>query len=155
MPQRIDKACLKCGGACPPEQMKRGRCPKCAEQWGKDEYKNRGIYDPLHEMYQRPGWKRLSKAFKQQNPMCLFIEADGVQCRYPATLVHHRIAAKERPDLFLDPKNLCALCDHHHGHTAGDPAGVNFASAVFKNSLLPGVNLAEPNYSVSAPPASK
>jgi hypothetical protein len=155
MPTRPPKACQKCGGACPPERMKRGRCSNCAEDHGRSEYQNRTITDPFHAMYQRPEWKRLSKAFKRQNPMCLFLDAYGVNCRYPSTLVHHRIAAKERPDLFLDPKNLCALCDHHHGHTAGDPAGVRFATAVFKNSLLPGVNLAEPSYSASDPPAPK
>jgi hypothetical protein len=155
MPMAPDKACLGCGHGCPPGLMRNGRCPKCAGTKGKQDYENRNITDPFHKKYLSSTWQRLSKLFKAQNPICMFIEDDGQQCRYPAQVVHHRIAAKEREDLFFDPKNLAALCNHHHGHTAGDPAGVKYVPAVFVNSMLPGQNLAEPNYSIAPPPPRK
>lgn len=153
MPTAPPKACLE--PHCPRYAVKNGRCEEHAKQHGQQQYQDRNVTDPFHAMYQTPHWKRLSKSFRAQNPMCLFLELDGKQCRYASDLVHHRIAAKDRPDLFLDPKNLAALCDHHHGHTAGDPAGVKYAPARYYVSYLPGQNLAEPSYSVVPPPARK
>lgn len=155
MPTAPDKDCLQCHKATARSAMRNGRCPACAKATGQQNYQDRNVSDPFHKQYQTPAWRKLSDAFRRQNPICLFLEADGAQCRWPATLVHHRIAAKVRPDLFLDPKNLCALCDHHHGHTSGDPTGAKFVPAVYTLSMLPGQNLAEPSYSVAPPPPQK
>jgi hypothetical protein len=153
MPTAPLKSCLGCGKACVP--VRNGRCADCAKTTGKQQYQDRNVTDPFHKQYMSSAWQRLSKSFRAQNPMCLFVEEDGQQCRYASDLVHHRIAAKDRPDLFFDPKNLAALCDHHHGHTAGDPAGAKYAPARYYVSYLPGQNLAEPSYSLVAPPARK
>jgi len=151
MPTAPNRSCIGCTRACPPELMTDGRCPNCAKDRGKQTYQDRNITDPHHQRYQTVEWHRTSKMFKDQNPICLAIEENGQQCRRPAQLVHHRIAAKERPDLFLDPKNLCALCSAHHGHTPGDAAGARYAPAEFYLAYLPGINLAEPNYSIAPP----
>jgi hypothetical protein len=153
MPFAPPRACLE--PRCPRYAIKRGRCDEHQKEHEKQLYQDRNVTDPFHAQYQTVQWHRLSKSFKAQNPLCLFIEENGVQCRYKSDLVHHRIAAKERPDLFLDPKNLAALCNHHHGHTSGDAAGVRYVPAVYINSLLPGQNLAEPNYSTAPPPPKK
>jgi 5-methylcytosine-specific restriction endonuclease McrA len=145
----LPKACSEL--CCPRYAVKNGRCEEHAKERGKQVYQDRRNSDPDHERYQRPEWKKLSKNFKNQNPICLAIEANGQQCRYKSDVVHHRIAAKERPDLFLEPKNLAALCSAHHGHTPGDAPGARYAPAQYFVSYVTG-NLAEPSYSISAPP---
>jgi hypothetical protein len=103
MPTLPAKACQGCGLACPREQMKNGRCPVCAKAHGTQQYQDRGKTDPFHKKYLSSAWQRLSKSFKAQNAICMFVDHNGQQCRYPAEVVHHRIAAKEREDLFFDP----------------------------------------------------
>jgi hypothetical protein len=152
MPVAPLKDCAGCHKAVARDTMVNGRCPTCAAAQGKVEYRQRKETDPFHEKYQTPDWRRLSTGFRAQNPMCLVLDENGQQCRFPSEAVHHRIAAKDREDLFFDPKNLAAICDHHHGHTPGDPAGVKYAPARYFLSYLPGQNLAEPNYSIAPPP---
>jgi len=153
MPTALPKACLE--PRCPNYAVKNGRCEAHAKEHGKQLYKDRNVTDLNHWRYQTPAWKRLTKAFRAQNPICLAIDHNGQQCTHAAQMVHHRIAVEVRPDLFLDPKNLAALCNHHHGHTVGDPEGARYAPAVFKSSMLPGINQAEPNYSIAPPPPIK
>lgn len=58
--------------------------------------------------YNSAQWRKLRLAFLARNPEC-------AQCkRAAATVVHHIIPARQRPDLRADESNLQALCHSCH-----------------------------------------
>lgn len=86
--------------------------------------------DPVNRMYTSgrygSAWIRLSKIMRGKNPLCQRIIRDTLtgqmhQCHNPSTLVHHLQSPRHRPDLFLEPKNLCCLCDSCHVPDDGTP----------------------------------
>jgi hypothetical protein len=64
-------------------------------------------------------WKRFRKWFLGLNPICQLIE-NGKQCMNFATVVHHRKAVRQHPELFLVASNCVGLCASHHDHREGD-----------------------------------
>jgi len=101
-------------------------CPECgapstrgsrycaAHKLDNSEITARKMYDahsrdPWHRWYSMALWRRLRMWFLRQHPIC---EAPG--CTTPANEVDHRIPHKGVWAMFVDPKNLQALCKHHH-----------------------------------------
>ncbi len=129
MPTALPRACLKCGKACPPDDMRNGRCKECAQtvDTANDRFRKD---DPVRQMYllARYGWKKFRDVVVACNPVCQRIGTNPItfepeQCRYPSTEVHHLISPRTRPDLFKDPANVIALCRSCHGKTEGEPGG--------------------------------
>jgi hypothetical protein len=69
-----------------------------------------------------------------RNSICQKIQRDGQQCRNGASIVHHLISPRARPDLFLDVHNVVALCAAcHPGGECGTPdwvSGRDYVSSV-------------------------
>lgn len=62
-------------------------------------------------------WRVTRKAYLAEHPLCERCRAEGLTV--PATVVHHRIDRRDRPDLALEWDNLEALCATcHNAETA-------------------------------------
>lgn len=77
--------------------------------------------------YHTKEWKAARRArLERDHGMCVeclaAFEAGGVRPRM-ATLVHHVIPRKERPDLALDIDNLRSLCDVCHNRAHPEKGG--------------------------------
>jgi 5-methylcytosine-specific restriction endonuclease McrA len=73
----------------------------------KQKFKTPSLYPTDHSPYDTT-WKRLSRLFRDQHPLCaLCLEKGIVQA---AEAVDHIIPIAVRPDLRLDTTNLRALC---------------------------------------------
>lgn len=57
-------------------------------------------------------WQRLRAYMRGLFPCCPHCEAEGIIT--PAVEVNHIIRIEVRPDLALEPTNLCPLCARHH-----------------------------------------
>lgn len=70
-------------------------------------------------LYSSARWKVLRKYKLQLNPLCEMCAEQGQVV--PAQVVHHKVEAKDRPDLFYDLDNLQSLCDacHNQLHKKG------------------------------------
>jgi 5-methylcytosine-specific restriction protein A len=99
MPQLAKRFCLRPG--CP-SLVPSGYCDK--HKPVVDQTEKNQIYDWK--------WRCFRKAFLADNPLCADCLADGRVTA--ATELHHRIKARLRPDLRLDPNNILQLCDTHH-----------------------------------------
>jgi hypothetical protein len=112
MPTRAKSPCLQhgCGAL-----VDRGRCPAHTIERTQQTYAERNA-EPISKLYRRAAWSNFRTYFFRRHPICQRV-IDGVRCLRIATLVHHRLSPKERPDLFLDEENCRALCaEHHHAH---------------------------------------
>jgi len=57
-------------------------------------------------------WKKLRLFQLRREPLCHMCKAEGKTV--PATVANHTKAHRGDWDLFVDPKNLDSLCEHHH-----------------------------------------
>jgi 5-methylcytosine-specific restriction enzyme A len=64
-----------------------------------------------HERYGSQ-WHGLSQRYRLKHPLCEQCEKEGMTT--PATEVHHKIKAKDRPDLILTWTNLMSVCRSCH-----------------------------------------
>lgn len=90
-------------------------------------------HDLVSRMYWREPWPSFRRMMLGQNYMCQRLYA-GVQCPRFATLLHHLLSPRERPDLFVDPMNVVCLCAGCHPTSEGTPlwrVGVEFVKTVF------------------------
>jgi|SRR5580700_5406334 hypothetical protein len=113
------QACLGCQKAC-----KSSYCDKCkAERQPivRDRANHRND-DPCNKMYQTARWRKLSNLLRDFNPVCLHV-INGVQCRYPSKLVHHKISPRVDPSQFYSVPNLVPICFSCHPDDAGDTRG--------------------------------
>ena len=67
---------------------------------------------PDHAAAYDSKWRRLSKRFRIDNPLCFDCLAMGIV--HEGDLVHHKLTVIERPDLRLDLDNLVHLCGQCH-----------------------------------------
>jgi hypothetical protein len=58
-------------------------------------------------------WIRMRDFIRCRNPICQRI-VNGVRCFQPAAICHHLVGINESVELRLDPRNLVAVCRHHH-----------------------------------------
>lgn len=96
------------------------------------------VRDEIDRMYQRARWKKTRWLFLSNNPVCQRIHR-AEQCQNPSTLVHHLLSPRNRPDLFTEPTNLCALCAHCHPDSEGTPEwveGKDYVKTEFR--IVPG-----------------
>jgi len=101
------------------------RCPIA----GAEEREKQATYndrfrkknDPCARLYRTTAWFRFRWFVLNRNPICQRI-VKGEQCRESATVVHHLLSPRQRPDLFLDPANVLCLCAGcHPGGEEGTP----------------------------------
>ena len=102
------------------------RCPKAGDvkadetRWENDKFRKKN--DPVNRLYGLASWFRFKLHVLNRNPLCQRILPGSRQCTYPATTVHHLISPRQRPDLFLDAKNVVCLCPNcHPGGKEGTP----------------------------------
>jgi hypothetical protein len=91
--------------------------------------------DEVRKMYAQARWPKSQHHFLNSNPMCQRLQPDGSPCRNGATLVHHLISPRQRPDLFVDPHNVVALCANCHPTSEGTPqwvAGRDYSVSVIE-----------------------
>lgn len=93
-------------------------CSKHAEAAAREDER---IRDEVDKRYGRAPWPSFRKMMLAQNPLCQRIQKDGSQCHAPARICHHLISPRERPDLFVDPKNVVCLCENDHPPSEGTP----------------------------------
>ena len=98
--------------------------------------------DEVQKFENSKGWRAVSHAVRQRNPICQAIE-HGEQCTKPSTQTHHLEAPETRPDLRIEWSNLVALCDRHHIPGKGD-AGlfqyvptIGFNGEIFHHGSVP------------------
>lgn len=78
----------------------------------------RKTQDPIWRLYNCSAWKRFREVFMAFNPLCQRIVEDGrTQCRYPATVLHHILSPRVRPDLMYRFDNVRGVCSMHHDPT--------------------------------------
>jgi hypothetical protein len=90
--------------------------------------------DAVTRMYWREPWPTFRKMLLAHNPLCQRINR-GVQCTEPATLVHHLVSPRVRPDLFVVVSNVVALCAACHPTSEGTTwwrEGVEFVRTEWK-----------------------
>ena len=78
--------------------------------------------DPVRKWYSTARWARFRDAILRFNPICSRLE-DGKQCLEPAAVIHHLASPRVRPDLFVTPDNVRAVCAGHHHGAEGEPGG--------------------------------
>jgi 5-methylcytosine-specific restriction enzyme A len=94
--------------------------------------------DEVSRMYSTARWRKFCLHVLNRNPLCQRLQA-GQPCRNAATLVHHLISPRVRPDLFLAPENVVALCAQCHPPSEGTPdwvAGVDFSASVIAPPMV-------------------
>lgn len=129
MPTAPNRACSSCGKACPPSELRNGRCGECAKpvDAAADRYR---ANDPVRQLYLKPqfGWRKFRNHIIACNPICQRLYTNPItfaqeQCTAPATEVHHLLSPRTHRDLFRVAANVVALCRHHHDKAAGEPEG--------------------------------
>jgi hypothetical protein len=75
--------------------------------------------DPVWKKYNCQAWVRFKASFFSCNPICQRL-IDGKQCCARATLIHHILSPRVRPDLMYTFGNCRALCAAHHETTEGE-----------------------------------
>jgi hypothetical protein len=98
--------------------------PPVAQSGARAEQTARRRYDPNDKRYKTTAWKKLSLVMRGNNPICQRIPNAGLykpgeQCHAPATMCHHIVSPRVRPDLFLVASNLICLCDQCHNDSEG------------------------------------
>jgi len=138
MPFRLHQECRE-PGCFKRTNARSGYCEahetKNSASAARKEYDKRRKEDPVARLYAMAAWQRFRQFFFNRNPICQRIGADGKQCREVATLIHHLLSPRKRPDLFLDPKNVVALCAHCHPPDEGTPdwvAGRDYVPSVIE-----------------------
>jgi len=132
MPVAVKKPCAH--GQCPALVNRPDRyCPKHAPKEKQRQYEAKK-QDPVWMMYHTTEWKKFRAWFLRLNPLCMRV-IDGQQCCRIATLVHHRISPRKRPDLFRCADNVKSLCAEHHAPTEGDVGDEVYTESDTKYSL--------------------
>ena len=98
-----------------------GFCDSHQEKNIDSDYVRTRRKDPTDRLYKLARWAKFRRMVVEQNWQCqrlLGIE----RCGNIATIVHHLISPRERPDLMFDPSNVACLCAGcHPGGVAGTP----------------------------------
>jgi hypothetical protein len=119
------------GGWCD-EHLKKNPTVDYARQRGKDE---------VNRLYRRTMWVRMRSAMLMRNPICTRL-SNGAQCQNHSVLVHHLTSPREKPELFVEPRNLVCLCQQCHCNDEGTPwwkPGVDYIENVFQFATFGGV----------------
>jgi hypothetical protein len=101
------RACRKCGKA----SVKEGYCAEHQQASARGEKR---LLDAVDRMYHRQPWPAFRLVMLGQNPICQRLDKSGVQCREWASIVHHLVSPRKRPDLFVEPSNVACLCANCH-----------------------------------------
>jgi hypothetical protein len=117
-----------CAGPNCPVLMSSGQrfCPKHAAKT-KERINEGRRSDEVRKLYKRTFWIEFREWFLRKHPVCQRV-IDGKRCLQPATVVHHMLSPRDRPDLFLDEDNCRAVCAPHH--PTGQGAGPDEVYAV-------------------------
>jgi len=136
MPDRLHQACRE-NGCRKRTNARSGYCPdheKANTALEAQRIHNRERRDdPINKMYETRAWEAFRLHVLNRNPLCQRIGTDGMQCRYPATLIHHLISPRVDVNKFMDPQNVVALCAACHPPSEGTPdwvAGRDFVESV-------------------------
>ncbi|WP_057745739.1 HNH endonuclease [Liquorilactobacillus capillatus] len=90
-------------------------CSKHKQTYNKQVYYTR-TYDSneskMQQFYHSAAWRRLSRRFLENNPVCVKCYEDGVIRK--ADVVDHVQEVKDNWSRRLDESNLQALCNVHH-----------------------------------------
>jgi hypothetical protein len=101
----------------------------------RDAARQRWKNDDVSRMYSRAPWPSFRTTLIGQNPICQRLLKGGVQCQNWATLVHHLLSPRIRPDLFVSPQNCVALCATCHTPEEGTPhwkVGVDYVPTEYR-----------------------
>lgn len=108
-----------------------GQAEAAARRAETDRFRKKN--DPERKRYQTAAWHRFRFHILNRNPICQKL-IHGRQCREPAMVVHHLLSPRQRPDLFLEPHNVLALCANcHPGGEEGTPLwkpGVDYVASI-------------------------
>jgi hypothetical protein len=75
--------------------------------------------------------KGVSVLVRRRNPICQYLDADGVQCNHASAVVHHLVDPKDDPRLFFSWHNLVAVCTaHHQGGQRGETQGYRYCHTI-------------------------
>lgn len=69
-------------------------------------------YQPRGRFHGTAVWQKARARYLRANPLCVRCERQGVT--EAATVVHHRVDVRDRPDLALSEDNFESLCKAHH-----------------------------------------
>jgi 5-methylcytosine-specific restriction enzyme A len=122
-----------CAHPCCPALVQSGMCDKHAKRQNQRAYEDKRS-DETWMLYQQPRWKKFRLWFWRLNPQCQRI-IDGVRCEQVATILHHRISPRQRPELFTDANNVKAVCSEHHHNHEGDRGDEVYCESNTKLSL--------------------
>ena len=91
-------------------------------------------YKQTDPFYQTEAWKRARRErLRMDHGMCVKCMEEfyrGERMRpLPATMVHHVLPIKERPDLALDLSNMQSLCEMHNNREHPEKGGRGKARA--------------------------
>jgi len=111
-----------CGqSGCPNAAMQTSRWCTAHQQTNEQKERERlRQQDEVNRLYGREPWTSFRIMLLNRNPFCQRIH-NGKRCENLATLVHHLLSPRERPDLFTTPANCVGLCEHCHPNDAGTP----------------------------------
>jgi hypothetical protein len=123
MPERVYTLCRE------PGCLARTRERYCSVHAGKNNQAGRLRYvldkerrlDPIWKLYRCAAWPRCRDSFLSCNPICQRLCEDGKQCHEAASICHHILSPRVRPDLMYAFSNLKAVCEAHHPNTEGEP----------------------------------
>jgi hypothetical protein len=114
------KAFRTCNRVGCPALIKEGsHCAKHAEQAKQREYAERNA-DEIRKLYATRRWMRVRNHALYRNQPCQRLLEDGKRCEHGATIAHHIVSPREKPDLMYDTANLLCVCAAHHPHTEGE-----------------------------------
>jgi hypothetical protein len=147
MPERHMHSCNSggCPNAAPAGQSYCDRCLAMRKQTPTA----RGSAPPraIQKLYDSAQWRKpgtgTAALVRGKNPICQYLDDNGVQCQHASAIVHHLVDPKDNAALFFDWKNLVAVCAaHHQGGQRGETQEykychtIGFGGAVFSRGFM-------------------
>jgi 5-methylcytosine-specific restriction enzyme A len=119
----------------------KGGCLRLSrEKYCEQHKRDNDERDATDKLYAQTAWKGrygFRRAILLQNPFCQKL-TEGKRCHNLAKVLHHLISPRTRPDLFLSPSNVAAVCVEHHPVNTDTPdwvAGIDFVPTQYEVTI--------------------
>lgn len=100
-----------------PKQSKKMR-----PSWLPEKKQHQRIVDN-NEFYNSTKWRRFARFYKDNNPLCVHCDRDGLVG--PADVADHIVRIEDGGDKWIE-NNIQSLCNQHHNSKSGRESSVKY-----------------------------